>query len=103
MARKLKPTTIVKGTAEAYAKGVMTTGRKQKKIAKDTSMLPAERQLYIDREHRNATDVASQTVHSAIQFAVRKGASERQVKRAYYTGAVKGVVKGAVANMRNRG
>jgi len=103
MAKKLKPTAIVKSTAEAYAKGVMTTGRKQKKIAKDTSMLPAERQLYVDREHQVANEIAPQTVRSAIQFAAKKGVSLRKVKTAYYTGAVKGVVKGAVENMRNRG
>jgi translation initiation factor 2B subunit (eIF-2B alpha/beta/delta family) len=101
MAKKLKPTNAVKGAAAEYARRAVTNRGKQKKLLKDTSDLPASRQLGIDAAEQDI-NAARNSVKSAVQFASKAGANNRQIGTAYYTGAIKGAVKGAVQNMRNR-
>lgn len=101
MAKKLKPTNAVKGAATEYGRRAVTNRSKQKKLLKDRSELPAMRQLGIDAAERD-TSAARNSIKSAVQFASNAGATMPQIASAYYRGAVKGVVKGAVQNMRNR-
>lgn len=97
-----KKPNAVKASAESYAKRVVTSTSKQKKIAKDTSMLPMERQMQIDQVHRDATVLGPKSVKSAIQFAVASGVSKPKIVGSYYAGAIKGAVKGVAQNIRNR-
>lgn len=97
-----KKPNVVKASAESYAKRMVTSNSTQRKIAKDTSMLPMERQMKIDQVHRDATVLGPKSVKSAIQFAAASGVSKPKIVGSYYAGVVKGAVKGAVQNMRNR-
>ena len=101
MAKKIKPTNAVKGAATEYARRAITNGRTQKKLLKDKSELPVIRQLGINAAQEH-TDAARGMIHSAVQFASMAGSTPPQIGRAYYKGAIKGVVKGAVQNLRNR-
>ena len=101
MAKKLRPTNAVMGAAREYARRSITNGKVQKDIKKDTSELPALRQLRIDSVGQD-TNSARLAVKSAVQFAKTAGSNKRQVATAYYTGAVKGVAKGIRENLRNR-
>ena len=97
-----KKPNAVKAAAESYANRMVTSNSTQKKIAKNTSMLPMERQMQIDQVHRDATVLGPKSVHSAIQFAVASGVSKPKIMGSYYAGAVKGAVKGVAQNLRNR-
>jgi hypothetical protein len=97
-----KKASTVKIAAEVYAKRMVTSNSTQKKIAKDTSLLPAERQLKIDQVDRNANYWGKRGVVNAIQFAASMGVSKPRIVGAYYAGAVKGAVKGAVQNLRGK-
>ena len=101
MAKRLKPTNAVKGAAAEYGRRAVTNRSKQKKLLKDSSDLPVMRQLGIDAAEQD-TSAARNSVKSAVQFASKAGASTPQIGVAYYKGAIKGVVKGAVQNLRNR-
>ena len=101
MAKKFKPTNAVKGTAAEYARRVVTNNKKQKKLLKDTSQLPVLRQLGIDAAEQD-TSAANRALLSSAQFAFKAGATMPQIARAYYSGAVKGVVKGVLDNFRNK-
>jgi len=101
MAKKLKPTNAVKGAATEYARRAVTNRSSQKKLLKDTSELPALRQLKIDAAEQDI-NAARNAVKSSVQFASRAGASTPQIGVAYYKGAIKGAVKGAVQNIRGK-
>lgn len=97
-----KKPNAVKASAESYAKKMVTSNSTQRKIAKDTSMLPMERQMQIDKVHLDATVLGPKSVHSAIQFAAASGVSKPKIMGSYYAGVVKGAVKGVAQNLRNR-